>query len=113
MVKSSRKSTAAALSTTETRGEIEGRTSDAVVAPPPQDVADSDGLVVLNSRRPSRSPRSKAEAPNDVGEQIGEQLRGLYDDILNQPIPDRFLELLNRLESDPISPTRSKTPGEG
>ena len=109
MVKSSRKSTAAALSTNEAT-EIEDRTTDTAVA---QDAAESDGLVVLNSRRPSRSPRSKAEAPNDVGEQIGEQLRGLYDDILNQPIPDRFLELLNQLESDPISGSRSKTPGEG
>ncbi|MBG0809587.1 hypothetical protein IY145_09370 [Methylosinus sp. H3A] len=111
MVKSSRKSTAAALSTAETRREIEDSTSDPIAGPPTQDVG--DGFVVLNSRRPSRAQRPEAETANDVGEQIGEQLRGLYDDILNQPIPDRFLELLNRLESDPISPTRSKTPGEG
>ncbi|HEY8064059.1 MAG TPA: NepR family anti-sigma factor [Methylosinus sp.] len=111
MVKSSRKSTAAALSTPRTGVEIE---DGAVLAPQPP-VADSDGLVMLNARRPSRNPRgrAKADAPNDLGEQIGEQLRGLYDDILSQPVPDRFLELLNQLESDPISPTRSKTPGEG
>nr|BAN84084.1 anti-sigma factor [Methylosinus sp. B4S] len=75
-------------------------------------IAAPEGLVVLNSRRPPRSARAKAET-SDLGEQIGEQLRGIYDDVLNQPIPDRFLELLNQLESDPISPQRSKTPGEG
>ncbi|WP_018267324.1 MULTISPECIES: NepR family anti-sigma factor [Methylosinus] len=76
-------------------------------------VAAPEGLVVLNSRRPARSARAKAAETSDLGEQIGEQLRGLYDDVLSQPVPDRFLELLNRLESDPISPERSKTPGEG
>jgi hypothetical protein len=25
-------------------------------------------------------------------------LRNLYDDILNQPVPDRFLDLLSQLE---------------
>ncbi len=114
MVKSSRKSTAAALSTPRTRVEIEDGAIESVLAPQPP-VADSDGLVMSNARRPSRNPRgrAKADTPNDLGEQIGEQLRGLYDDILSQPVPDRFLELLNQLESDPISPTRSKTPGEG
>lgn len=110
MVKSSRKSTAAALSTTETRN-TEDETKDVVVVPLSAE-SDSDGLVVLNSRRPSRSSRS-SQTRNDVGEQIGEQLRNLYEDVLNQPIPDRFLELLNRLEGDPISPTPSKAPREG
>ncbi|TDX66981.1 hypothetical protein EDE12_101520 [Methylosinus sp. sav-2] len=105
MVKSSRKSTAAALSTSENPSMEDG----AVVAAPSQD---NVGLMVLNSHRPARYARAEAE-PNDLGEQIGEQLRGLYEDVLNQPIPDRFLELLNRLESDPISPQRSKAPGEG
>lgn len=104
MVKSSRKSTAAALSTSEITSESTRMEDGALVAAP-------EGLVVLNSRRPTRSTNPKE--PSDLGEQIGEQLRGLYDDVLNQPIPDRFLELLNRLESDPISPQRSKTPGEG
>jgi hypothetical protein len=34
---------------------------------------------------------------------IGRQLRALYDDVLAQPIPDRFLDLLRKLDetSDP------------
>lgn len=115
MGKSSRKSIAAASSTSESPN-MEDRISDGVFAPQPHD---GEGLVVLSSHRPRRArpaeaqPDSETPPHNDVGEQIGEQLRGLYDDILNQPIPDRFLELLNRLESDPISPQRSKAPGEG
>ena len=29
---------------------------------------------------------------------IERQLKSVYDDILNQPIPDRFLDLLNALD---------------
>lgn len=32
---------------------------------------------------------------------IGRQLRALYDDVLSQPIPERFLELLKTLDEDP------------
>ena len=30
---------------------------------------------------------------------IGRRLREYYDEVSRQPVPDRFLELLNRLES--------------
>ncbi len=36
-------------------------------------------------------------APN-VKVYIERQLKSVYDDVLNQPIPDRFLELLNALD---------------
>jgi hypothetical protein len=29
---------------------------------------------------------------------IGEQLRSMYDDLLKQPVPDRFVELLKKLD---------------
>lgn len=31
-------------------------------------------------------------------EQIGRQLRGMYDGLLNQPVPDRFMDLMKQLE---------------
>lgn len=34
----------------------------------------------------------------DVQAHIGRQLRAGYVDILNQPVPDRFLELLRELD---------------
>jgi hypothetical protein len=76
-----------------------------------------EGLVVLNSRRPpqERSPRSKSRrdaAPNKVGEEIGAHLRNIYNDVLEQPVPERFIELLNQLETGTISPARPNAPGE-
>ena len=32
-------------------------------------------------------------------EQIGRQLRGMYDGLLNQPVPDRFMDLMKQLET--------------
>ena len=29
---------------------------------------------------------------------LGDQLRAMYDDLLHQPVPDRFKDLLDRLE---------------
>ena len=30
---------------------------------------------------------------------IGEQLRSMYDDLLKQPVPDRFVDLLRKIDS--------------
>jgi hypothetical protein len=35
----------------------------------------------------------------DVNAQIGRQLRSIYESVVSQPVPDRFLELLNQLDS--------------
>ena len=50
--------------------------------------------------------RLKRPKPNDapnvpIDEHIGRQLKAIYDDVLKQPIPERFLDLLNQLESGP------------
>ena len=34
---------------------------------------------------------------------IGRELRNLYDDVVAQPVPDRFLKLLNQLETNVLS----------
>jgi hypothetical protein len=33
-----------------------------------------------------------------VQDHIGRQLRAMYDTVLNQPVPDRFRELMDRLD---------------
>ena len=35
-----------------------------------------------------------------VQDHIGRQLRAVYDDVLNQPVPDRLLELLEELDRE-------------
>ena len=45
-----------------------------------------------------------AEFPGEPGldrviqDRIGDHLRSMYDELVQQPVPDRFVELLNRLE---------------
>jgi len=93
-----------------------------------------DASVATNLPRPGRSAIGKPEQPvlaehggttlvdpelgmglvlpfeSEVQGHIGRQLRAVYDEVLHQPIPDRFLELLSRLddiapEELPSSPT--------
>jgi Anti-sigma factor NepR len=35
-----------------------------------------------------------------VQARIGDQLRAMYDDLMQQPIPDRFKDLLSRLDQE-------------
>jgi len=39
-----------------------------------------------------------ASLGRDVQSKIGEQLRAMYDDVVSQGVPDRFSELLKRLD---------------
>jgi anti-sigma factor NepR-like protein len=44
--------------------------------------------------------RSRSSRRNEIGERIGSELRALYDEVLREPVPDRFCELLRRLEEE-------------
>jgi hypothetical protein len=57
-------------------------------APPPN--------AILAPSRPKKGVEKQ-----DIAEQIGRQLRSVYNDVLVQPVPDRFLDLLRELEKDP------------
>ncbi|EJW13135.1 hypothetical protein A33M_0627 [Rhodovulum sp. PH10] len=37
----------------------------------------------------------------EIQTKIGQQLRALYDDVVDQGVPDRFVELLRNLEQQP------------
>ncbi|MGH6935868.1 MAG: NepR family anti-sigma factor [Methylocella sp.] len=43
----------------------------------------------------AKKPASKSQ----IADQIGLHLRSVYNDVLAQPVPGRFLELLRQLES--------------
>jgi hypothetical protein len=57
----------------------------------PMETADS------RSRKTSAKP---GKLGRDVQARLGQQLRAMYDDVVNQGVPDRFAELLTRLEGD-------------
>lgn len=42
-------------------------------------------------------------SPVNFGDAIGKELQNLYDDVVAQPVPDRFLSLLNQLEKSALS----------
>jgi len=42
--------------------------------------------------------RGDAKLGRDIQAKIGQQLRAMYDDVVNQGVPSRFTELLNRLD---------------
>jgi hypothetical protein len=44
---------------------------------------------------PTKNP---ARLGRDIQSKIGQQLRAMYDDVLNQGVPDRFSDLLSRLD---------------
>ena len=41
-----------------------------------------------------------AKLSREVQARLGQQLRSLYDDVVNQGVPDRFTELINRLNGN-------------
>jgi len=41
---------------------------------------------------------SNGTLSSDVQDVIGKQLRAMYDDLVNQAVPDRFKELLQKLD---------------
>jgi len=41
-----------------------------------------------------------AKLSREVQARLGQQLRSMYDDVVNQGVPDRFAELINRINGD-------------
>jgi hypothetical protein len=41
-----------------------------------------------------------AKLGREVQARLGQQLRAMYDEVLNQGVPDRFADLLNRLDGN-------------
>jgi len=49
------------------------------------------------NRKTSDKP---AKLSREVQARLGQQLRSMYDDVVNQGVPDRFADLLNRINGD-------------
>ena len=49
----------------------------------------------------SRKTNSKpAKLSREVQARLGQQLRAMYDDVVNQGVPDRFTELIKRINGN-------------
>ena len=64
-----------------------------------------DGNKTAKTAKPTNKTEKKTEkmnhAPNqpEIYDLIGQRLRNFYDEVAQQPVPDRFVELLNQLEA--------------
>jgi hypothetical protein len=50
--------------------------------------------------RNGKSTAKPGKLGRDVQARLGQQLRAMYDDVVSQGVPDRFTELLNRLDDN-------------
>jgi anti-sigma factor NepR-like protein len=48
--------------------------------------------------RSKRLNAKPAKLGRDVQARLGQQLRAMYDDVVNQGVPDRFNDLIDRLD---------------
>ncbi len=58
--------------------------------------------------------RSRSSRRKEIGARIGSELRALYGEVLCEPLPYRFCELLGRLEEETrVAAARSPTARQG
>lgn len=63
-------------------------------------------------KTPIDGPERPSLPPHIQG-QIGKRLAAMYDEILQQPVPDRFRLLLDQLDRDSAETAREPSNGEG
>ena len=59
------------------------------------------------------APKSTVRLGSDIKARIGQQLRAMYSDVVNQGVPDRFSEILRRLDQADDAGTDRKNEDEG
>jgi len=52
-----------------------------------------------NKGKPEVAPSETARLGRDIQAKIGEQLRAMYGDVVNQGVPDRFVALLDQIDT--------------
>jgi hypothetical protein len=85
----------------EYRSRVEMGENDDMAANPPgpddDDTKDDAGMTAASDDFAPPDQGEREDDPNLAG--LSAQLRGLYKGLLDEPIPDRFMQLLKELES--------------
>ncbi len=50
--------------------------------------------------RNRKSDSKPAKLSREVQARLGQQLRAMYDDVVNQGVPDRFTDLIKRIDGN-------------
>ena len=64
-----------------------------------------------NSPGAPGSPRRPSGLNTEIQARIGHQLRAMYDDVVRQGVPDRFAELIRKLDDPNAVKPAAKTEG--
>ncbi len=63
----------------------------------------------MNATRTNKAEAADAAAPDPKAlEAIGKALEAHYASLVQAPLPDKFVELLTRLEGGPVSQTQGR-----
>lgn len=54
--------------------------------------------MTKETRDEKNAPNGSAPLERDIQTRLGDKLREVYSDVVNEPVPDRFVDLLNQLE---------------
>jgi hypothetical protein len=68
---------------------------------------------VTKFEKPAPAPESGDAAGSQAAHAIGRALEAHYASLIEAPLPDKFVELLARLEQDQVSPKRGKRDAHG
>ena len=72
----------------------------------------SQGSQPNSPGAPGRSPGKRPSGLNtEIQARIGHQLRAMYDDVVRQGVPDRFAELIRKLDDPNAVKPAAKTEG--
>ena len=61
----------------------------------------------MDTTSSASASRAQGRLGRDVQAKIGNQLRAIYDDVVQEGVPDRFVELLKRLDKKDERDTQS------
>ena len=64
-----------------------------------------------NSPGAPGSPRRPSGLNTEIQARIGHQLRAMYDDVVRQGVPDRFADLIRKLDDPSAAQPSTKTEG--
>jgi hypothetical protein len=65
----------------------------------------------VKSQAKAAAPGAKGGLNAEIQSRIGHQLRAMYDDVVRQGVPDRFAELVRKLDGPPDSSHMDDTGG--
>ena len=63
-------------------------------------VGQQKAMEATPTQRNKKANAKPAKLGREVQARLGQQLRAMYDEILNQGVPDRFSDLINRIDGN-------------